>query len=69
VKVYRWTKKAELFMYSKKNCLAAGGGGKFAVRVGEDFLKGECGVSDTFENELLTDEEFTIKNFEIWGIN
>jgi len=56
-------------MYSKKNCLAAGGGGKFAVRVGEDFLKGECGVSDTFENELLTDEEFTIKNFEIWGIN
>jgi len=55
-------------MYSDEHCIAAGGGGKFAVRIGEDLLKGECGVSLTFDNELLSDEHFTVRNFEVWGI-
>lgn len=67
MRVYRWSKKNELFLYSRKNCIGAGGGGMFAVRVGEDFMKGHCGISTTFDNELLSDEEFTVKSLELWS--
>lgn len=57
-----------MFLYSDKKCIGAGGGGNFAIRVGEDFYKGECGKSTTFENDLLSDEHFTISKFEVWGV-
>ncbi len=57
-----------MFQYSSQTNLAAGGGGDFAVNVGEDFLKGSCGVSSTFENELLSDPQFTVSQFEVWGV-
>lgn len=68
VRVYRWTRKNDMFLYSDNKCVAAGGGGQFAVRVGEDFYKGECGVALTFDNELLSDQHFTVRSFEVWGV-
>ena len=57
-----------MFLYTKKDCFAVGGG-EFAIRVGEDFLKGECGISNTFDNDMLSDKNFSIRKFEVWGIN
>jgi hypothetical protein len=58
-----------MFVYSDKHCLLIGGGSKSAIRIEDNFHRGECGVSETFNNELLSDQSFTIKNFEIWGIS
>ncbi len=66
--MYRWSRKEELFLYADKKCIAAGGGGEFALRVGDDFSKGQCGKCNTFENELLSDKVFTVSKFEVWGV-
>ena len=44
-------------MYSDYKQIGSGGGGKFAVTIKDDFAKGECGVSTTYDNDLLSDEE------------
>jgi len=65
--VYRWARNDELFLFGDRKFLGVGGGGEFALRIGEDFLKGQCGICKTFNNELLSDREFTIRKLEVWG--
>jgi len=69
VKQYKWSGVNEMFVYSDKHCFLIGGGTSSAIRIEDDFHRGKCGISETFNNELLSDQSFTIKNFEIWGIN
>lgn len=57
-----------MFQYSNLTCLAAGGGGDYSLFVGEDFIKGTCGISATYENEMLSEQNFKVKQFEVWGI-
>eukprot|EP00826_Nyctotherus_ovalis_P065060 TRINITY_DN9554_c0_g1_i15.p2 TRINITY_DN9554_c0_g1~~TRINITY_DN9554_c0_g1_i15.p2 ORF type:complete len:150 (-),score=36.43 TRINITY_DN9554_c0_g1_i15:119-568(-) len=68
VRKYKWSRANELFVYSDGRRLLAGGGNDSAIRIDEDFYAGHCGISETFNNELLSDEAFIVRNFEIWGI-
>lgn len=57
-----------MFVYSDGRRLLVGGGSDSALRIDEDLYAGRCGVSETFNNQLLSDEDFVVKNFEVWGI-
>jgi TLD len=53
-KVYRWTRKNNLFILARNDCLAFGGGHAFALSIDSNLEEGSTGCSDTFENDLLT---------------
>nr|GEX64038.1 hypothetical protein [Tanacetum cinerariifolium] len=56
------------FYMCLKDMLAFGGGGNFALRLDGDLLNGTSGPCNTFGNRCLAhNEEFEIKNVELWG--
>lgn len=69
IKVYKWGGKQDLFLYSRESSIGAGGGKEFGIFIGDGFYKGMCGMSMTFDNDYLSDREFTVRKFEVWGIN
>jgi len=60
----------QYFMLAESNFIAMGGGnGNFGFYLDEDIQYGYSSKSDTFENEVLTeDNEFECYGCEIWGL-
>ncbi|ORX76756.1 TLD-domain-containing protein, partial [Anaeromyces robustus] len=60
----------QYFMLADPSFIAMGGGnGNFGFYVDEDIQFGYTSVCDTFENEILTeDNEFECYGCEIWGL-
>lgn len=66
--LFRPTGANRYFYMCLNEMLAFGGGGSFALRLDGDLLNGTSGPCDTFGNECLAhNEEFEIKNVELWG--
>jgi hypothetical protein len=63
------TNRNQYFMLADPTYIAMGGGnGNFGLYLDEDIQFGYSSVCDTFENELLTeDNEFECYGCEVWG--
>ena len=76
---YFWKQKAEgaeaarndYFQYSTNECIAVGGGGRYALWIDEDLLYGTSSFSPTFEGmkPLSSTEDFQVKNIEMWSLD
>jgi len=73
VETYPWTRQNELFTCCNDNFLAVGCGGEgstYGLWIHSDLLKGSSSNCDTFENDVLSSEEFfDVLNLEVWGFN
>mmetsp|Transcript_5129 Transcript_5129/g.11814 ORF Transcript_5129/g.11814 Transcript_5129/m.11814 type:complete len:146 (+) Transcript_5129:1-438(+) len=68
-KMYRWSRKNDLFQLSDTACLAVGGGGHFALWLDNDFLHGSSGTCSTYDSECLASTtEFQIVYMEVWAL-
>ncbi|KAL4578486.1 hypothetical protein LXL04_014609 [Taraxacum kok-saghyz] len=68
--LFRPTGANRYFYICSNDLLAFGGGGSFALRLDADLLTGTSGPCDTFGNRCLAhNEEFELKNVELWGFN
>uniref|UniRef100_A0ACD5VDD4 Uncharacterized protein n=2 Tax=Avena sativa TaxID=4498 RepID=A0ACD5VDD4_AVESA len=66
--IYRQTGANNYFTFCSPEYLAMGGGGHFALYLGEDLLNGSSSTSETFNNPCLSlSEEFEVKHVELWG--
>ncbi|GJP43025.1 hypothetical protein CLOM_g2531 [Closterium sp. NIES-68] len=66
--VHRATGRNHYYVLPTHDCLAFGGGGKFALRLEEDLLSGSSGECDTFACPCLAEkEDFCVKHVELWG--
>ncbi|KAK4437786.1 Oxidation resistance protein 1 [Sesamum alatum] len=67
-RLFRPTGANRYFYLCVNDLLALGGGGNFALCLKEDLLYGSSGPCETFGNRCLAhDEEFELKNVELWG--
>ncbi|XP_010412687.1 PREDICTED: oxidation resistance protein 1 [Camelina sativa] len=67
-RIFRPTGANRYYLMCMNEFLAFGGGGNFALCLGEDLLKATSGPSETFGNECLASStEFELKNVELWG--
>ncbi|PHU01475.1 hypothetical protein BC332_31262 [Capsicum chinense] len=67
-RLFRPTGANRYFYLCMNELLAFGGGGHFALCLDGDLLSGNSGPCDTFGNLCLAhDEEFELKNVELWG--
>ncbi|XP_043698380.1 uncharacterized protein LOC122649081 isoform X2 [Telopea speciosissima] len=66
--VFRPTGANHYFTLCSPDFLALGGGGHFALYLGDDLLRGSSSVSETYGNSCLAQsEDFEIKEVELWG--
>lgn len=67
--VYRWTRKNNLFLLHRPDCLAFGGGGsRFGLYLDSTLERGASGTCETFANlPLASSELFRIVRVEVWG--
>ncbi|XP_048541261.1 oxidation resistance protein 1-like [Triticum urartu] len=66
--VYRQTGANNYFTFCSPEYLAMGGGGHFALYLGEDLLNGSSSTSETFNNPCLSlSQDFEVKHVELWG--
>ncbi|CAM0913698.1 unnamed protein product [Alopecurus aequalis] len=66
--IYRPTGANKYFTFCSPEYLAMGGGGHFALYLGEDLLNGSSSTSETFNNPCLSrSQEFEVKHVELWG--
>ena len=69
-KHYPWTGANNEFILSRPDCLAFGGGGKFALSMGANFQHGTSDRSETFRNVCLANSTmFDIVSVELWKFN
>ncbi|XP_051146711.1 uncharacterized protein LOC127262186 [Andrographis paniculata] len=67
-RIFRPTGANRYFYLCLHDSLALGGGANFALFLNEDLLTGRSGPCETFGNLCLAhDEEFELKNVELWG--
>jgi len=65
---FPWTSRNSFLMFSDDSVLAMGGGGKNALTIDGDFLRGTSNPCSTFESPTLSSsEEFVIRAIEFWG--
>ncbi len=66
---YHWTRRNDMIMWSDRDSIAMGGGGKgFAFVLTDDFYNGNTNRSDTFDNTpFVAGNQFKIDNVEVWG--
>ncbi|CAI5990337.1 unnamed protein product [Closterium sp. NIES-65] len=66
--VHAATGRNHYYVLPTHDCLAFGGGGRFALRLEEDLLSGSSGECDTFASPCLAGkEDFCVKHVELWG--
>lgn len=67
--VFRWTRKNNLFMLGRGDCIAFGGGGsKFGLWLDAGLERGSSGTCDTYSNPpLASSEMFRIVRVEAWA--
>ncbi|CAI5472910.1 unnamed protein product [Closterium sp. Yama58-4] len=66
--VHAATGRNHYYVLPTHECLAFGGGGRFALRLEEDLLSGSSGECDTFASPCLAGkEDFCVKHVELWG--
>uniref|UniRef100_A0ACD6AP47 Uncharacterized protein n=1 Tax=Avena sativa TaxID=4498 RepID=A0ACD6AP47_AVESA len=66
--IYRQTGANNYFTFCSPEYLAMGGGGHFALYLGEDLLNGSSSTSETFNNPCLSlSGEFEVRHVELWG--
>ncbi|CAI5494999.1 unnamed protein product [Closterium sp. Naga37s-1] len=66
--VHAATGRNHYYVLPAHDCLAFGGGGRFALRLEDDLLSGSSGECDTFASPCLAGkEDFCIKHVELWG--
>jgi hypothetical protein len=64
---FQWSGANSEFIMSKHDCLAFGGGGKFALTLDERFQRGSSDKSDTYRNVCLASATmFDIVAVELW---
>ena len=67
VRVFRWTKRNDYFVFGRNECVAVGGGRGFALWLDEELVRGNSSRSDTFGNEPLSStHEFEVSCVELW---
>jgi hypothetical protein len=67
VRVFRWTKRNDYFVFGRNECVAVGGGRGFALWLDEELVRGNSSRSDTFGNEpLSSSHEFEVSCVELW---
>ena len=67
VRVFRWTKRNDYFVFGRNECVAVGGGRGFALWLDEELSRGNSSRSDTFGNEPLSStHEFEVSCVELW---
>ena len=65
---FTWTGKNYEFQFADSEGLALGMGEKYGLYVKGDLLKGSSYLCETFDNEVLSEEnEFEVRFLEIWG--
>ncbi|XP_042493183.1 TLD domain-containing protein 2 [Macadamia integrifolia] len=68
--VFRPTGANHYFTLCSLDFLALGGGGHFALYLGDDLLRGSSSVSETYGNPCLAQsEDFEVKEVELWGFS
>jgi hypothetical protein len=66
-KHYTWTGLNSEFVMTKSDCIAFGGGGKFAFTLDERFQRGSSDKSATYNNECLANSYmYDVVNVELW---
>lgn len=67
---YKWTGRNDFFVLSTNSMLAMGGGGEgYAFQLDDELDTGISCKSDTFENEMLSSNEyFKCLNVEVWTL-
>ena len=60
-----------MFQFCDRKCFGLGGGvigGRFAVYLGDGFLRGSSAKTECFDNETLSKRpEFLCVDLEVWG--
>ncbi len=84
VHVHRWSGANSHFVFSQKDHLAMGSGGRFGLWVDSELLHGSSGPSETYSNPCLCDpaaplevsedgwptsREFVCDVLEVWGVD
>lgn len=66
-KHYPWTGLNSEFVMTKSNCIAFGGGGKFAFTLDEKFQRGSSDASQTYNNQCLANSyTYDVVSVELW---
>ncbi|TFJ88666.1 hypothetical protein NSK_000235 [Nannochloropsis salina CCMP1776] len=70
IQFFPWTRENTYYMLSTENSLGmGGGGGEFGLFIGDNFLFGSSGESETFYNApLARHKTFEILSFECWSL-
>ncbi|NXJ06978.1 TLDC2 protein, partial [Odontophorus gujanensis] len=70
LKVFRWTGRNSFFLKGDVDLLMLGGGsGKFGLWLDGDLHHGGSCPCETFDNESLSlQEEFCVRDLEVWGL-
>lgn len=69
-RLFRPTGANRYFYLCLNDLIALGGGANFALCLNEDLLSGTSGPCETFGNLCLAhDQEFELKNVELWGFS
>jgi hypothetical protein len=72
-RLFRWTKRNDLFAVTNNSRLAMGGGsgtsGGFAFQLDDELNTGIANASETFGNPVLASNEFfRCLNIEVWTL-
>jgi hypothetical protein len=68
--VFRWTGENDQIQWANENSLGIGGGtsGRFGLFIKDNFFKGSCSKTSTFDNDILSSKpDFTITLLEVWA--
>ena len=71
VSIFGWTCANQLFQFADDRRLVIGGGpGGAAIVVYDNWLRGSCGLSDTFnpETRLCCSADFVVGDIEFWSL-
>jgi hypothetical protein len=69
VAVYPWSHKNKFFQTATPESIAMGGGGAFALFLGDMFERGTSGDCETFDSPMLSSTElFEVTVFEAWEL-
>ena len=70
LRIYRWSRRNNFFQLAKPQCLAMGGGGRWALWLDAALERGSSGACETFDSPPLAggaDESFRVMRVELWG--
>ena len=71
IDVYHATGENFMFQFCDRKCIGLGGGvvgGRFAIYLGNDFLRGSSAKTECFDNETLSKKgDFICVDMEVWG--